>query len=183
LSVETQRSPDLRDLFRQSSGNISAAIRACAPGTVIKVWPGDLVDVKLTVNELDADDNPEALPTLRKVPLFNFGNARIYTRYPVLLGDPVLCMFGDVDLDSWKGTRGLKVVDAGSDRRHDLSDCMAMPIGWGQTPPGLEVLGFLLEYIGVVKGLVTVHPSGTLDPATITLLTALEARLNAAGVK
>ena len=183
MSVETQRSPDLRDLFRQSSGNISAAIRACAPGTVIKVWPGDLVDVKLTVNELDADDNPEALPTLRKVPLFNFGNARIYTRYPVLLGDPVLCMFGDVDLDSWKGTRGLKVVDAGSDRRHDLSDCMAMPIGWGQTPPGLEVLGFIRDFVEAMQAAGLKPNYGAFATELAAQMLILQTQLTAAGVK
>jgi len=143
MSERLQRSPDFRDNFAQWGDNVSAAIRACAPGTVLKIWPGDMVDIQLSVKELDADDNPESLPTLRKVPLFNFGNPRIFTRYPVLIGDPVFCMFGDVDLDSWKGVRGQSTVDAGSDRRHDLSDCVAMPIGWGQFPPGLELLGFI----------------------------------------
>lgn len=188
MAEQKIRNPDLRDVLHQAMAATSAGLRVCAPGKITKVNRLlKVVDVKLSVREFDQEGNLLSMPTLKSIPLLNVGNTRIYTEFPARNGDAVLCIFGDIDLDSWKGVKGLKETDASSDRRHNLTDAVALPIGWGQGGVAVEVLSVIKEFLEIQAGwestnCVVGSPVAPL-PDIVLKLNALVLKLTLAGVE
>jgi len=183
--------PTLPDVLGELLGKSSNGMRVCLPATVIahNAALGTATVQVAVAGQRNGSTITE--PALRDVPVFGWGSIRTSVRPPILPGDPVLLLFGDRDLDAWKAGRGLASVASETPRTHDLSDCIAVPIMWGS--PSLELFGFVANVLsnvtsgamivtGTVGGVPIVGGVGVWNPATLLLLSALQARLVAAGV-
>jgi hypothetical protein len=67
----------------------------------------------------------EPLPIVVDVPVLMPAAGGIRIRLPIQVGDAVLLVFASSSLDRWLLHGG--VTDPGDDRRHDLSDAVALP--------------------------------------------------------
>lgn len=178
----TDKRPTLPEVLGEALGKSAEGLRVCLPATVVThnaATGTATVQVSVT-GQRNGSNIIE--PGLREVPILGWGNYRAAVRPPVLPGDPVLLIFGDRDLDTWKAGRGLAKVKSGTPRTHDLSDCVALPIMWGTA--SVELLGFVASMLlTITTGVMAVTGATAVwNPATLALLEALQARLLAAGV-
>lgn len=84
--------------------------------------------VRVAVPEAQVEDDSRAverLPVINGVPVVFPGAGDYSITWPLAKGDIVLLVFSEAALDKWK-TRG-DDVDPGDDRRHALSDAIAIP--------------------------------------------------------
>jgi hypothetical protein len=166
--------PTLPDVLGELLGKNSDGLRVCLPATVIAHNAGTGTATVQVMVSGQRNGSVVSEPALRDVPILGWGNLRAAVRPPILPGDPILLIFGDRDLDSWKAGRGLASVPAQTPRSHDLSDCVALPIMWGAAV--VELFGFTASEI---SGLLSAATANTLDYPTIALVTALIAACNA----
>jgi hypothetical protein len=67
----------------------------------------------------------ESLPIITGVPVLFPGGGGCRITWPIAVGDTVLLVFSEASLDKWVVTGG--EVDPRDDRRHSLSDAVAIP--------------------------------------------------------
>jgi hypothetical protein len=67
----------------------------------------------------------ERRPTISDVPILFPGTGAFSVTWPINVGDTVLLVFSSSSLDKWLALGG--EVDPGDDRRHDISDAVAIP--------------------------------------------------------
>ena len=67
----------------------------------------------------------EALPPIPDVPVVFPGGGGYRLTFPIQRGDGVLLVFSEASMDKWLAKGG--VVDPVDDRRHDLTDAIAVP--------------------------------------------------------
>ena len=65
------------------------------------------------------------LPQITSVPVMFPRSADSFIHFPIATGDPCLIIFAQRSLDNWAQSGGC--VDPDDDRRHDLSDAIAIP--------------------------------------------------------
>jgi hypothetical protein len=68
---------------------------------------------------------PDPLPMIPSVPVVFLGGGSFRTTYPVAAGDTCLLLFANCSLDRWLAQGGGD-VDPGDDRRHYISDAIAL---------------------------------------------------------
>lgn len=123
-------SPTLAEVIRAAIQAHDADLHVSIPAEVVRA---DLargqVDVRPLVKEvLAAGDGARvafSVPVIADVPIVWPGAGGYRLTFPVVAGDTVLLVFSDRSLDAWL-TRGGE-VDPGDDRRHALSDAVAIP--------------------------------------------------------
>ena len=155
--------------------NLGDVILAAMDARLQSVWtaiPGRVVDynaneqsatiqpiVRHAYTDEEGNRIPETLPQIHRVPIVFPGSGQYSITWPVSAGDVVLVVFAAQSIDRWLA-RGGTDVDPGDDRRHHLSDAIAIPglrnfaqpidpsvAGSGAltiaTPPGLPPFGAL----------------------------------------
>lgn len=171
----------LGDAFRRLVNTSGNNLRVCCPGIITSIGMNDRVSVRLAVGDKREEKIHEP-PVLRNVPLVCIGNPRILTRYPAMVGDPVLVLFGDRDLDDWKRKDGVGIATPTTERSHDINDSIAIPIAWGSsTLTSLEVLSLIKQIIQALSVSVGVTPGAPCP--FVPIMTTLLAQLTALGIK
>ena len=178
MSPQTQQSPSLSDLFTQMLGVAKEQTRVCVPGKVVKKRSGNLVDVAPLIGSNDGLEDPNIL----QVPLMSYGSHRLQMTFPVRVGDPVLLIFADRDITDWRLKGGRSSTEARSKRTHDISDAIALPVSYDASLTGVELLSWLVDFIGAFDSAVIDPATYQFDAATKAALTALKLKLQTVGV-
>jgi len=175
--------PTLSDVLRQTMEAATTMTRTAIPGVVSGTYPGndDQVDVEIAVSSL-VNGSPVIDPQLRKVPVLHAGTSRVYTRYPLRRGDPVWVNFGDRDLDNWKARGGDSLTEANTNRKHDLTDAVCWPVGWGQGILAVEMNDTFKGLVDLLFDKATLAVACPFAVAILPEITILKARLEAAGL-
>lgn len=108
-----------------------AGLRTSIPARVLSYDEAACtVDVQPVVDEVFVNEEGErvieAAPVLAGVPLMLYGSGGVRISIPVSVGDFVLVMFSHADIDAWLSLGGTS-QPPGTDRRHHLSDAVALP--------------------------------------------------------
>jgi hypothetical protein len=122
--------PSLADTIRKAAELAMIDVRVAIPARVEKVdLQHALIDAKPLVKEVvrDAEDDRQALsvPVVSNIPVIFPGAGGMRVTFPLKRGDTVLLLFADRSLDSWLVGGG--EVDPIDDRRHHLTDAVAIP--------------------------------------------------------
>jgi hypothetical protein len=168
--------PTLADVARAAAENAVAELHVAVPARVERVdLAKGIIDAKPLVKDrrYDRDGQPQAISVavVSNVPLVFPGAGGFRVTFPVAVGDTVLLVFSERSLDLWLVQGG--EVDPLDDRRHHLSDAVAIP--------GLRDFGHAWK--GIDTGSITIgkdgsaqHPAGLGDQiasALETLKTAI----------
>jgi hypothetical protein len=125
-------SPDLGDLLADAMAAVQGRIETAIPATVVSYDPArQVVSVKPTVSGRYQDPEtgalvPYPLPTVANVPVAFPSSAGFAITWPLSPGDTVLLVTASRSLDEWKSTGAAETVPLDT-RRHDLTDCVAIP--------------------------------------------------------
>jgi hypothetical protein len=120
--------PNLTQVFEAAIDAAKADTRVSLPGVFTAVASnGKTGSVKPAVG-------PD--PVIPDVPILFPQAAGFRMTWPVKTGDPCLLVFGDRSLEEWQSAGGTKAVSPADERRHDLTDAVAIPIGMGGPATG-----------------------------------------------
>jgi hypothetical protein len=126
---QTGPKPTLADAIRRAVECAVADLHVAIPARVERVdLAKALVDVKPLVKDRYSEDGAtkvQSVPVVTNVPLVFPGAGGMRITFPVTKGDTVLLVFSERSLDSWLVRGG--EVDPLDDRRHSLSDAVAIP--------------------------------------------------------
>lgn len=132
--------PNLAELIDASLDARLDGLMTALPGRVMSYSSSDqTADVQPLIKAAYVDETGarrvELLPIVTHVPIvFPGGGGNSHT-WPVSEGDTVLLVFSTASLDKWLDGDG-RAVDPGDDRRHNLSDAVAIP---GLRPRGASL--------------------------------------------
>ena len=142
-------------------------IRVAAPGTIhsFDAVKGTAV-VQLTIREkqnINGVMQDVPVPLLPDVPVVMPRAGGYLLTLPIAVGDEVLVIFSDNCIDGWWQSGG--VQNQMDNRRHDLSDCFAIPGPWSQARKisGYSTSSAQLRdeagdtYIDLQSGQITIH--------------------------
>ena len=170
--------PTLTDLLNAFRENLFGNLRVAMPGTVVVYDAANqLVDVQPLVMERDVSGGtPLPYPVLGSVPLVQPRSAGAAITLPLIPGDAVTLLFSDRDLSGWKASNGTIPTEPPSTRKHDLSDCWAIPGGFpglNPKPPGLYPLALEIQLLAGTK--IAIHDGAGNELLTILndLITAI----------
>lgn len=125
-----RNTPSLAAVLRGALDARLADVRVSLPGIVRSYDAGtQRADVQPAIRDgyLDeaGDRQTEDLPIVAEVPVVFPGAGSASITWPLAAGDEVLLVFSSSSLDRWLSRGG--VVDPEDDRRHDLTDAVAIP--------------------------------------------------------
>lgn len=126
---------DETEMMEQKLEKLSNRIRVACPG-IIQSFDSDkqTVSVKLAIREVvSLNGNPAEnleVPILQDVPIYMPRAGNFVLTMPVTIGDECLVIFGDNCIDAW--WQSGSVSNQIDNRRHDLSDGMAIIGIWSQ---------------------------------------------------
>ncbi len=130
--MSASRSPDLAEVLEGVRESASADIRVSCVARVVR-WDASKpreVDVQPVHKRayLDEEGNrtPEKQPVIPSVPLVYPGGGGFVVTWPMAVGDEVLLVFSDDSLDKYLQTGGGSDIDPADDRRHHLTDAVAI---------------------------------------------------------
>lgn len=126
----TTRSPTLAETMNRGAARQISRIRVALPA---RVETYDAATQQVSVQPLIQDGytdesgerQAERLPVIPHVPVVFPGAGGFRVTFPIAVGDTVLVVFSSSSLDQWLALGG--EVDPKDDRRHDLSDAIAIP--------------------------------------------------------
>ena len=132
MAVEGLDDGDLGAVLALLRETINTELRVAAPATITKYDKDTrIAEVQPLIMRKAFDAPfPVPLPIIPNVPVVHPQTAKGGIILPVAPGDPVTLLFADRSLDDWKASTGLLPVFAQDKRKHDLSDCWAIPGGW-----------------------------------------------------
>jgi Phage protein Gp138 N-terminal domain len=124
------RDPALETVLGALADAVRESLFVAMPGTIVSYDSGTRsasVQPSLQRSHINETDTkvPQVLPVLNDVPVMMIGTAALRIKFPLAKGDPVLLVFCGQSLDVWKRRSGVN-SDA-DDRRHDLTDAIAIP--------------------------------------------------------
>lgn len=112
-------------------------IHTAVPGRIEKYDSGSQkAEVKPLIKRSYTDGTSLSLPVIPNVPVIMPRTATFSLTFPVAAGDLVLLIFCERSLDRWLSNGG--EVEPGDDKKHDLSDAIAIPglYPFTETSPG-----------------------------------------------
>lgn len=122
--------PTFSEVLRRTMAAHTSDMRTALPGRVVRYDRATCkADVQPLIMDPVTDDTgarqAAPLPIVVDVPVLMPAAGGIRIRLPIQIGDYVLLVFASSSLDLWLQRGGL--VDPADDRRHDLSDALALP--------------------------------------------------------
>lgn len=125
------QTPTLGQVMNDAMTRRLAGLRTSIPARVLAYDEDTFsVDVQPVVDEVfeDAEGKrtTQPAPVISGVPLMQYGSGGVRISIPVSVGDFVLVLFASADIDAWLALGGTS-QPPGTDRRHDLSDAVALP--------------------------------------------------------
>jgi hypothetical protein len=124
----THTSPTLADVIRRALETSAADLHVSMPGRVERFDAAKgLADVKPLLRDGFDDDGTRrtvSAPVITNVPVVFPGAGGFRLTFPVAQGDGCLLVFTDRSLDRWLARGG--EIDPGDDRRHAISDAVAL---------------------------------------------------------
>ncbi len=126
--------PDVLELLREA---ILTEMRVALPGTITSYDEETRNAEVLPLIMRKSFDAQEAiaLPIIPNVPVVHPQTQKGALILPVSPGDPVTLIISDRSLEDWKASSGTLPTEAVDKRKHDLSDCWAIPGGWPDALP------------------------------------------------
>ncbi len=130
--VDAPRTPTLADLFMRMARSSSASSHHCLPATVMRYnATKQAVDAQPTIEqERQGEDGvtiTELLPPVLNAPVLFLGSGAYRDTFPIAVGSVVILLFTSVSLERWLTLGGR--VEPRDQRRHTLSDAVALPAG------------------------------------------------------
>lgn len=125
------RTPSLSDVVNHALTLALGNCRVALPAEVVRYdAEKQLVDARPTLLDSYETEAGERKTTIfniiSNVPVVFPGSGPYSITWPIAVGDTVLLLFSDRCLETWL-ERGLKDLDSGDDRIHDINDAMAIP--------------------------------------------------------
>lgn len=125
------QTPTLGQVMNDAMTRRLAGVRTSIPARVLAYDEAKCsVDVQPVVDEIFEDEEgrraAQPAPVISGVPLALYGSGGVRISIPVSVGDFVLLLFASADIDAWLALGGPS-QPPGTDRRHDLSDAVALP--------------------------------------------------------
>lgn len=124
--------------------------------------------IRRGVIDESGDRQAERLPVITDVPVCYQGAGDISITFPLAPGDVVLLIFASASLDKWLAVGG--DVDPLDDRRHALSDAIAIP-GLRATPNAIPAAN--LDTVALKINAPAIHAGGTAALALASEINAL----------
>lgn len=118
-------------VIKQALSSKMLDVHTALPGCIVKYNSlTQSADVQIEVNRsIDKDDvgnqTTEQIPELPDIPIVFPGVGDYSITFPLAPGDPVLVVFCESSIDSWRVKGGL--TDPGDIRRHNLGSAIAIP--------------------------------------------------------
>ena len=124
------QSPTFAEVLRTAMDSHTADLHVAMPG---RVESYDSTNQSVSVQPLirrgytgeDGERAVESLPVITGVPVVFPGTGGVSITWPVAAGDTVLLVFSESSIDKWLSRGG--EVDPLDDRKHTLSDAIAIP--------------------------------------------------------
>ena len=125
-----EQTPTLQTVLSSAISSHLAEVRQCLPARVDSY---DASKHRLTATPLilegyvtaNGERATEGIPAITNIPVIFPGSGSTRVRWPINPGDTVLLLFSSTSLDKWLVRGG--TVDPQDDRRHNISDCIAIP--------------------------------------------------------
>ncbi len=140
-----------------------------APAIVLSVYGAgekQMVDIQLVVNRVLRSGASESLPPIGGVPVIFPGSLTSQLSFPINVGDTVLAVFCQSDIENFKLGNG-RPLNAKTERRHHINDAVAIPglfpFTKARNNPALRNLGHN------TKDTVLVHNIGTSEECEVRL--------------
>lgn len=150
--MTTPRSPTLADVVRRALEAQAEGLHVALPARVVRFYPDrgliDAQPVLLASHKEDGKRVTERRPLIPNVPVVFPGGGGFRFTFPLRADDPVLLVFADAALDRWLSSG--REVDPEDERRHDLSDAIAIPGLRSSNAPwlGLDAAGGVIGQDG-----------------------------------
>lgn len=178
----------LNDIIERAIAEAVDSVRVAGLATVVKFTAGavcNLVDIKPLVKKKLPTGEFEEDPVILNVPILYPASKTTEINFPLAVGDTVLYIACDRDIAGVKVAGATKPIEAGSQRKHALSDALAIPIRLGATaltlvPGSLNISTSLplivnAQAVNINNGLAGAARIGdtvsiTLSPASVVLL-------------
>ena len=121
---------DLEDVVGTGVDTALKGLHTCLPGQVISFTPAtQLADIQPTI-KIKQDGELKNMAVLSEVPV-RFPKSGVFSlSFPLAAGDEVLLIFAERSLDTWLTYGGIQ--NPFDVRKHDLSDAIAIPLGYSQ---------------------------------------------------
>lgn len=117
--------PDLQNVLKDVKKDIFSSMNCVQIGKIESVDNSkQTVSVALQIKRLLSDDSSVQIPVLVDCPYFVLSGGGAYIDMPIAAGDYCIVLFNDRDIDTWFDTGN--VADPNSNRKHDLSDGIAL---------------------------------------------------------
>lgn len=118
--------PTLTDTLRTAIESYLITLNTAIPGKIVSYDPSlQSATVQPLFKRTFTSGSVVDLPQITNVPVQFPRTASSHIHLPLSGGDPCLLIFAQRSLDPWKQSGGC--VDPDDDRRHDLSDAIAIP--------------------------------------------------------
>lgn len=151
-----EQEPDLDDVLGALRDNIFKYMNCVQIGKIESYNKDEqTVSVQLQIKRRVSETETVRFPLLVDCPVFVLQGGGAYIDMPIATGDFCIVLFNDQDIDNWWD--GGLLTDANTERRHDLSDGMALV---GINPKG-SVLGLTGDKIGINAGTKPVEIKGS----------------------
>ncbi len=139
-----EQEPDLDDVMEALRDNIFTNMNCIQIGKIESYNKDEqTVSVQLQIKRRVSETETIRFPLLVDCPVFVLQGGGAYIDMPIATGDFCIVLFNDQDIDNWWD--GGLLTDANTERRHDLSDGMALV--------GINPKGTVLDLDGTALGI------------------------------
>lgn len=129
--------PSVSEVLRLLADVVSTELRVALPGKILTYDDTThLADVQPLFKSRAIDsETARDLPVIKRVSVIQARCAAGAVLLPLAKDDPVTLLVSDRALDGWRASTGASPIEPPNGRRHDLSDCWAIPGGYPEGVP------------------------------------------------
>lgn len=197
--------PNLQILLKQAFDHEISNIHTALPGVIVKYDDAlQKAEVKPSIQKKYYNGKVTGMPIITNVPIVFSRSKDSFFKFPLKAGDGVLLIFSERSLERWLSVGG--IVEPGSNRKFDITDCIAIPglFSFAEPAPETgnnlvvqhkngqfvinennkiafgnndeELLSIINDFLGDIKSIT--YGGNPLDPAGVILINNLKTRLD-----
>lgn len=118
--------PTLQILLKQAFDHEISNIHTALPGVIVKYDDTkQQAEVRPTIQKKYYNNKVVNMPVITNVPIVFSRSKDAFIKFPLKAGDGVLLIFSERSLERWLSNGG--IVEPGTNRKFDISDCIAIP--------------------------------------------------------
>lgn len=118
--------PTIQELLKAAFDHEIANIHTALPGHIVKYDPKlQKAEVMPDIQKKYYNGKVTDMPIITNVPIVFPRSSEAFIKFPLKKNDGVLLIFSERALERWLSVGG--IVEPGSNRKFDISDCIAIP--------------------------------------------------------